>query len=187
MATLGDQLRAAREARGATASEAAMATRMKVQAIEALEANDYSRVAAPTYAKGFIRLYAEYLGLESAPLIQLYEEHYMPRTRAPILAESSESSEPAAEAGSGEPLVDWAAVSDGLKTALKSGWTAARPYAPWAVGTVAVLIVLGLAMRSCGGDRDERPDGIEAASSVPPDSGPLIEESPTPYLDLYLR
>ena len=56
---LGDTFKNAREARGVSASEAAAETRMKVQHIEALEQEDFSSVAAPAYAKGFIRLYSD--------------------------------------------------------------------------------------------------------------------------------
>ena len=72
MDTIGQQLKAAREHKGVTASQAAATTHMKVQQIEALERDDYSRLTVPTYAKGFLRLYAEYLGLDPAPLLRDY-------------------------------------------------------------------------------------------------------------------
>lgn len=72
MDTIGQQLKAAREHKGVTASQAAATTHMKVQQIEALERDDYSRLTVPTYAKGFLRLYAEYLGLDAAPLLRDY-------------------------------------------------------------------------------------------------------------------
>lgn len=72
MESIGQQFKAARERKGVTASQAAAATRMKVQHVEALERDDYSRLTVPTYAKGFIRLYAEYLGLDAAPLLRDY-------------------------------------------------------------------------------------------------------------------
>jgi hypothetical protein len=72
MSTLGETLREARLAKGSDPSTAAIATRLKVQIIEDLEADDFSSMAAPVYAKGFIKLYAEYLELDPAPLIQAY-------------------------------------------------------------------------------------------------------------------
>ena len=63
---LGEQLReAAHAARSLTASEVAAATRMKVQIVEAIEQEDFSKIAAPIYGKGFIKLYAEHVGLDS--------------------------------------------------------------------------------------------------------------------------
>jgi transcriptional regulator with XRE-family HTH domain len=69
---LGETLRKARLARKLTPSEVAQATRMKVQIVEALEKNQFDLIPAPIYAKGFIRLFAEYVGLDSEPLIVEY-------------------------------------------------------------------------------------------------------------------
>ena len=88
MATLGQILKEAREKKGVTASQAAAATRMKIQTIEALERDDFSRIAAPMYAKGFIKLYAEYLGLDATPLIREYMDLHAPKVRPPLTPEN---------------------------------------------------------------------------------------------------
>jgi cytoskeleton protein RodZ len=72
MATLGETLKAAREAAGYSTSQAAEATRIKVQHIEELERNDFTRFAAPIYGKGFIKLYAEFLNLDPSPMLAEY-------------------------------------------------------------------------------------------------------------------
>ncbi len=82
MDSIGQQLKAARERKGVTASQAAAATHMKVQHVEALEHDDYSRMSVSTYAKGFLKLYAEYLGLDPAPLLREYTARYMGQTPA---------------------------------------------------------------------------------------------------------
>ncbi len=69
---LGAALRQARTDKGLSASEVAKATRMKVQIVEDLENEDFHRIAAPIYGKGFIRLYAELVGLDNGPLIDEY-------------------------------------------------------------------------------------------------------------------
>ncbi len=66
---LGAALRKAREARDLTASEVAAGTNMKMQIVEDLEREDFHRIAAPIYGKGFIKLYAEFVGLDPKPLI----------------------------------------------------------------------------------------------------------------------
>ena len=58
MESIGQQLKAARERKGATPSQAAAATHLKVQHVEALERDDYSRLTVPTYAKGFLMVAA---------------------------------------------------------------------------------------------------------------------------------
>jgi transcriptional regulator with XRE-family HTH domain len=69
---LGKTLRERRERLGLTASQVAAATKMKVQTLEAIEREDFSKIAAPIYGKGFIKLYAEQLGLDWRPLVEEY-------------------------------------------------------------------------------------------------------------------
>jgi hypothetical protein len=72
MSTIGESFKAAREAKGLSLSEAGRATRIKTQQLEALERDDFRGIPAPTYARGFIKLYAQYLHIDPAPLIDQY-------------------------------------------------------------------------------------------------------------------
>ena len=74
--SLGETLRLAREEKGKTISQMAEATRMMVQIVEDLEREDFRRIAAPIYGRGFIKLYAEHLGLEPEPLLREFMEIY---------------------------------------------------------------------------------------------------------------
>jgi len=79
--SLGEILREARLRKKLTTSEVAAATRMKMQTVDALEREDFSRMPAPIYCKGFIKLYAEYMGVDPDPLISEYVSRFMePRT-----------------------------------------------------------------------------------------------------------
>jgi len=89
MATLGQQLKAAREAKGVSEHDAGVATKILTKMIIAMEADDFSVMAAPTYAKGFIRLYANYLGLHSEPLIDEYLLLHSPGQK-PLMDEKSQ-------------------------------------------------------------------------------------------------
>jgi transcriptional regulator with XRE-family HTH domain len=89
MATLGQQLKAAREAKGISESAAGLATHILTKIIIAMEADNFSGMAAPTYAKGFIRLYAGYLGLDPEPLITEYLEQHAPGPK-PFVEEKSQ-------------------------------------------------------------------------------------------------
>jgi cytoskeletal protein RodZ len=88
MATLGQQLKAAREAGGISENEAGAATKILTRIIAAMEADDFSGMAAPTYAKGFIRLYAEYLGLNPEPLVEEYMSRHAPGPKPPVNGKS---------------------------------------------------------------------------------------------------
>lgn len=72
MPTIGETLKAAREARGLSLPEAGQATRIKTQQLDALERDDYRTIPAAPYARGFIKLYAQFLHLDPAPLLEQY-------------------------------------------------------------------------------------------------------------------
>lgn len=62
--TLGEVLRRTREAKRKTIEEAAEATRIHGNFLRALEEDDFDRLPAQVFIRGFIRLYATYLGLD---------------------------------------------------------------------------------------------------------------------------
>ena len=72
MSTLGDTFRDARLKKKVSLSEAAAATRIKIQTLEGLEKDNYSSIPAPVYGKGFVRMYAEYLELDPRKCVEEY-------------------------------------------------------------------------------------------------------------------
>jgi hypothetical protein len=73
---LGSTLRQAREVRQLPLSEIEWATHIKAGYLAALEAEDYDRLPGTTYARGFIRIYANYLGIDPEPLVAEYNAAY---------------------------------------------------------------------------------------------------------------
>ena len=73
---LGETLKNARVQKGLSVSDVAESTHMMVQVVEELEREDFRRIAAPIYGRGFVRLYAELLELDSEPLIRDFMELY---------------------------------------------------------------------------------------------------------------
>jgi len=74
MGRLGDQMRAQRERMGLTLEQAAEDTRIREKFIKALENGDYNSLPGAVYTKGFLRNYAEYLGLEPDELVAIYQQ-----------------------------------------------------------------------------------------------------------------
>jgi cytoskeletal protein RodZ len=70
MKTVGKQLQEARLARNWTPELAARETKIKVDRLRDLEADDYSHFASPTYARGFVRTYARSLGLDEYRILR---------------------------------------------------------------------------------------------------------------------
>jgi hypothetical protein len=69
--TFGGVLAAKRGERGLTIEQAATATRIRAHYLNALESDELERLAAPVYAKGHLRTYARYLGLDPEPLVEM--------------------------------------------------------------------------------------------------------------------
>lgn len=79
---LGAQLRKARMTRNESVADVTAATQMLAQTIDAIEQEDFSKMAAPIYARGFIKLYAQHLGLDPRPLLDEYMMRFV-TVRAP--------------------------------------------------------------------------------------------------------
>jgi len=73
---IGTILRSARERRGLGIDEAAEATKIRPAYLDAIEEEAFERLPGPTYARGFLRAYAEYLGLDAQPLIDEFSERF---------------------------------------------------------------------------------------------------------------
>jgi transcriptional regulator with XRE-family HTH domain len=77
MIEFGTTLRLAREAKGLSTSEIAEKTHLLVQIVEDLENENFSRIPAPIYGRGFIKLYCEAVDIpDPAPLIAEFMEIY---------------------------------------------------------------------------------------------------------------
>lgn len=73
---IGQYLKNTREERKIPIAQVAQALKTKLETIQALEANDFSKIPAPTYVKGYLRSYANYLGIDSDHLIAEYNRQY---------------------------------------------------------------------------------------------------------------
>ena len=65
-------MREARHSKRASLEDASRATKIKFEILEQLEADEFDRIAAPAYTKGFLKLYSEYLGLDSQTIVEAY-------------------------------------------------------------------------------------------------------------------
>ncbi len=72
MESIGEKLRLAREQHTYTLDQVARDTNVARRFLQALEEEDFSAFPGETYAMGFLRTYAEYLGLDADELIGLF-------------------------------------------------------------------------------------------------------------------
>jgi cytoskeletal protein RodZ len=66
---IGKQLSQAREARTLTLEQVAHATHIRLHYLRAIEGGDFSVLSSPAQARGFLRTYANYLGLDAEALL----------------------------------------------------------------------------------------------------------------------
>jgi cytoskeletal protein RodZ len=74
MRALGEEFRAAREARGLSLSDVAEQIHIRSVYLQAIENEDWSAIGAPVYIRGFIRTYARFLGLDGESAVQRFNE-----------------------------------------------------------------------------------------------------------------
>lgn len=72
-AEMGAQLRQLREARGETASDVAHSLKLTGRQIEAMEAGRLDLLPGAAFARGFLRNYARYLGVDPATVLAAFE------------------------------------------------------------------------------------------------------------------
>lgn len=70
MQTIGQKLKQAREEKRLTLEKVFEAIRIRVQYLQALEADDLSAMPSPVQARGYLRNYAEFLGLNFDQLLE---------------------------------------------------------------------------------------------------------------------
>src|SRR6056297_3698121 len=69
---IGVTLREARQAQGRSLEDVALSLRARVAQLEALEEEHFDTFGGDVYAKGFLRSYAQELGLDAAPLLDTF-------------------------------------------------------------------------------------------------------------------
>ena len=87
---LGETLRRARLSKNVTFEDAERVTRIRREYLEALEKEDFGRLPAPVYARGFLRSYAGYLGLDPGQLMPFFPVGHVEEPTLDPLPEVSE-------------------------------------------------------------------------------------------------
>jgi len=74
-ATIGEQLRLAREGRGIPLREISDQTRISMHYLEAIETNDYKRLPGGIFNRSFVKAYARYVGYDEKEAIEGYTRY----------------------------------------------------------------------------------------------------------------
>jgi cytoskeleton protein RodZ len=101
--TLGERLKAAREAKGLSAQKAADELHLDVWVIEALESGDYVRIGPSVYVKGHLKRYAGLIGLPPSEILGADAT----RSSAPAAAATQPSTLRLRTSAPGGPQLRW--------------------------------------------------------------------------------
>lgn len=74
-ATIGEQLRLAREERGIPLREVSDETRISIHYLEAIESNDYKRLPGGIFNRSFVRSYARCIGYDEKEAVEGYSRY----------------------------------------------------------------------------------------------------------------
>jgi len=122
---IGEYLSAQRQERSISLEEVAVKTYIPLRLLQALEQGQIERLPEPVYIQGFIRRYADALGLDGSELSKTFVTEPAPVTST--LAEL-------------EPIAA-APPAQKIRTALSNDRDSQRPYLPLVVGGAAVLVL----------------------------------------------
>lgn len=76
---IGKTLREARTRQGLSIHDAEDATKIRTRYLQALEQDDFETIPGSAFVMGFLRTYADYLGLDADTLVEEYRRQYDPR------------------------------------------------------------------------------------------------------------
>jgi len=79
--SIGEQLRKIRESKHQSLEQAAQATHIRLKYLQALENDDYLSLPSDVQGKGFLRLYADFLGLPVLPLLDQWNNRFTPAVK----------------------------------------------------------------------------------------------------------
>ena len=126
---IGAILTRTREREGLDLPEVEEKTKIRVRYLRALEDEDWEVLPAPAYARGFLRAYAELLGLDAELLVDEFRARYESQTGTFELP---------------EPVLRRRSGFDASKGGLRVGWVLAAGLIVLVIA-LAILILTGAA------------------------------------------
>jgi len=92
--TLGSYFREVRESRGIQLDEAANITRISKSYLIAIEEEMFDKLPSPAYVKGFLRVYAGFLGLSGDEMVAIYTKSFASQQSAQYSDNADEETTP---------------------------------------------------------------------------------------------
>jgi len=90
MKTVGSILKEARLSKNLTLEDVEKVTKIRVKFLDAIEQDAYYLLPSPIYAKGFVKNYGDYLGLESTRVMAFFRRQTLDVKRSTLLPQKTE-------------------------------------------------------------------------------------------------
>lgn len=87
MIRVGQRLQQERTKKGITIEEVAKATKIRLSFLSAIEKGDYKKLPSMAYAHGFVKNYAEFLGVPTRDLMAIFRREFNEREYVKVLPE----------------------------------------------------------------------------------------------------
>jgi len=87
MESVGQKLKKAREAKGLSLGEISKVTKLSEKSLVSIENDQFQDLPAPTYIKGFIRLYAQCVGVDANSILEDFRKNQVPETKQVLILE----------------------------------------------------------------------------------------------------
>ena len=190
MLSLGEQFRAAREARGITLSEVAERIHIRSVYLQAIEEEDWPSIGAAVYVRGFLRTYARFLGLDPEGAVAQFNDLTGIVPQIPI-GTASLDAEPEGQGRSGPSIWVWLAgiVAVALLAIVGYGfWQLEMPGAHQGEAPLAAVTAPAVSEPSAAPSVPAAQPAMEASSTpmpaVSPEVSPAVHASGSERLTL---
>ena len=184
--TIGQKLETARQAKGVTVSEAGQATKILSKFIEAMEADDFGVLSAPIYARSFIKMYANYLGLDAAPLVEEYAAQHAPKPQRQLSDDVRQNLGVADQVPvEGPPAAgEGNSVFGGVNEAIAklSGNRISPQTFKWVGGGLLVVLIILLSVAQCDSEDEDAPASAAGGAATSVERQLLFDSPPDAYL-----
>ncbi len=147
--TIGMRLREAREKRHLSLQQVSDTTKLRTHYLQALESDDLSAIPSSAQARGFLRIYAEFLGLNVTEII--------PQTPAPSAVAAADEPQTQPHPSDAHELTD-------AKT------SAPGPSVLERARSILGRLATAIPSKSAPADASKSPTGSASAGTNPPES-----------------
>jgi cytoskeletal protein RodZ len=181
---IGNSLREARVRRDIDFAEAELATKIRGKYLRALEEEEFELLPGETYVKGFLRIYAEYLGLDGQLYVDEFNSRYVSGDERDVRPRRSQSRPKRSRRFETTVVLVALAVIAVLTVVVISAWkssdgsktktTSHRPTAPATTASIPLLTLVPLhGATHVTARRGSASGDVAFDGTIQPGSGPV--------------